>query len=579
MIIAGLLILAALVWAGVARERVAKRTDSLFAEMYPELAEGDYAHAPEVREVLRRAAYNPPRPVRKKAAPKPAPSRRLAKQTALPVIPPAIVAVAVPAPPPPLHVMAPPVACMAVGNAFYVVTETGIRAEGEYAAIEADDIITSHRIDLSRDPRHNAAYQGRDMGTSAREAKIRQIEAALDPLRYLVRIPVATDGPTLVDADNMALGGNARCIAIKRRYHAGTASAFRQACIDRAPEFGLDPEEVAALARPVIVRRVLSAFASEADKQRFARDTDVSATQNRNAAELARADAEKIDADMLRAFRPDDDGNLDGSDNARFIQAFMARLGASEWQALTNDRGHLSQEGQRRLQAAVAFKAYGDAELIERAFLEAGADTGKTLVASLLAVAPAVLQAAPAAGAFIGQTARRFLDIRKAGRNLEDDIANLSFADDGTLQATSPDAARLLRVFHASRSKKAMTAALRDYLGEHSEGENMLESSGDLFAALPTPSAPKETTPATPSAPAATTPVTPSVPAATTPATPPVAAPKPSNAQITIISPRSRKPMPGTLINEEATFVTVAWEEDGQKLQSVFFKGPQCIVA
>lgn len=455
-----------------------------FARQYPELAAGDH-DAPEVRAILRAAGYyreqaeyrRAARVTRRRvASPKPRREKAQSPPVAIPALPAlAPMPVSVPAPAPVAVSMpyVPPVPACA-GNRFAVMTATGIPADGEYILIEAEDIIASHRLDLSRNTRHNAAYQGRRMDSQARAAKVKAIEASLNPLRYLVDIPIPTEGPTLVDAHNMTLGGNARCIAIQRRYAAGTNEAFRLAVIDRAPMFGLSPDDAARLSHPVIVRRVLTVFASEAAKEQFARDTDVPETQNRSAAELARADAEKIDADMMKLFCPDDDGDLNAVSNARFIQSLMARIGSSEWQGMTDAAGLLSQDGQRRFQAAVMYKAYGDSSLIEKAFVDTAGESGRNLIAGLLAVAPILLQACPERGRFIGQVARQFLDLKNAGARVLDYCDNLFFDETGNLQAVAPDAAGLLRLFDGARSKRAMIASLRGYLRENAgEGSGM----------------------------------------------------------------------------------------------------------
>ncbi len=67
---------------------------------------------------------------------------------------------------------------------------------------------------------------------------------------------LASDGAPIVGPDRLVESGNARSIALRRAYRAGREGAerYRQWLVEHAADFGLDPEAIARMRAPVLVR-------------------------------------------------------------------------------------------------------------------------------------------------------------------------------------------------------------------------------------------------------------------------------------------------------------------------------------
>ena len=85
-----------------------------------------------------------------------------------------------------------------------------------------------------------------------------------------------------------------------------------------------------------------------------------------NAAEQAAADARLITPDALASIA--DGSPVNSAENRTFVRSFLSQVPASERGGMLDAAGNLSQAGVRRLQAAMASRAFSDAEFIARAF-------------------------------------------------------------------------------------------------------------------------------------------------------------------------------------------------------------------
>ncbi|WP_459933393.1 PLxRFG domain-containing protein [Fundidesulfovibrio butyratiphilus] len=133
------------------------------------------------------------------------------------------------------------------------------RDVGRYEIREADDLIPSH--DANRGfIKHNAYPENvqerpyhRDR---AEQQKVTRNAAQLEPAYVVNDNPDAINGPPIVTEDGVVLGGNSRAMSIQMAYldHAKNADAYRRSIEEKAERFGLKPEDVAAMKRPVLVR-------------------------------------------------------------------------------------------------------------------------------------------------------------------------------------------------------------------------------------------------------------------------------------------------------------------------------------
>src|SRR5690606_19608583 len=89
------------------------------------------------------------------------------------------------------------------------------------------------------------------------QAKVVQGAQRLNPALLLSDAPAAVDGtPTVTPGDEASVSrGNGRSMMIKRAFGDPQAvEAYRQALLAKAEAFGLDPEQIARMRAPVLVR-------------------------------------------------------------------------------------------------------------------------------------------------------------------------------------------------------------------------------------------------------------------------------------------------------------------------------------
>lgn len=263
-------------------------------------------------------------------------------------------------------------------------TEAGARLNGQYALMEAGDLTTSHDESLRPVVTYPAELQPRERERHASEMQIQQIVGRLDPARLGESADVATGAP-IVGADGLVESGNARTIALKRVYQANGQKAidYKQYLKDNAARFGITPESVDAMQKPVLVR----VRATPVNRAEFARQANQSTVARMSPSEQAKSDAAQIDS--LDDLNPNESGDFSSGTSAGFIRRFMAKLPATEQAGLIDSAGRLSQAGYQRIRNAVLAKAYGDSPVLQR-MVESLDNNLRNVGQALLRVAPQV---------------------------------------------------------------------------------------------------------------------------------------------------------------------------------------------
>jgi hypothetical protein len=150
------------------------------------------------------------------------------------------------------------------GRSGNLILNDGTTHAVRYHAVEADELLPSH--DARRSFLANAEAFPNErpyehpMRGAADRAKVLAIAAA-DPSKIglLVEDSSASDhGPPIVTPDGLVLGGNGRAMGTQLGYRNGgeAAQRLKQAMVDAAAKFGLDPKQLAEMKQPVIVRAV-----------------------------------------------------------------------------------------------------------------------------------------------------------------------------------------------------------------------------------------------------------------------------------------------------------------------------------
>lgn len=246
-----------------------------------------------------------------------------------------------------------------LGHVTNVTTERGERVAVRYAVIEADQLRTSHTDEMAPAPNYDQRLQPRERERASSEAQVARISNKLDFAR-LADSPGAADGAPIVGPDDQVESGNARSIAIRRAYANGKAEAYRNALQARALDLGLNPQVVAQMRNPVLIRQRVSKVP---DRARFAMDANEQAQARMSLAEQARADASRITS--LDGLAMNEDGSVNMRESRGFLRQFVQNaVSPTDQGALMRPDGSLSTEGTARVRNAIFARAYGDPELV-----------------------------------------------------------------------------------------------------------------------------------------------------------------------------------------------------------------------
>lgn len=261
-------------------------------------------------------------------------------------------------------------------------TEAGVKLDGQYALMDSADLVTSHDESLRPNSLYPQELQPRDRSRSASELQVSSIVQKLDPARLGLSADAATGAP-IVGADGLVESGNARTIALKRVYQANGQKAedYKAWLRENASQFGLTPEAVDGLAKPVLVRL----RQTPVNRAEFARQANASTVQRMSPSEQALSDSKRLAS--LEGLNPDDAGDFATSYD--FIRQFMAMLPITEQSDMVESDGRLSTFGYRRIQNAVLAKAYGDSPTLRR-MTESMDDNLRNVTKALVRVAPTI---------------------------------------------------------------------------------------------------------------------------------------------------------------------------------------------
>ncbi len=225
------------------------------------------------------------------------------------------------------------------------------------------DIVDLSELKTSDFPDYPAALQPRDRSRQASADQVGEMMRRLDPER-LGRHTDADRGAPIVSPDGFVESGNGRTAAIRRAYEENPQSAARYRAMVEA-EARLLGKDVSGMKRPVLIRRRLTDL-SEEERRAFVVAANRSSSLGYSVAETAVLDAEKMTADMLDLLR---DGDLRSVSNSDFVREFRRRAVPKEDAAgFQKSDGTLSASGERRIAAALFYRAYNDRDLAEMLF-------------------------------------------------------------------------------------------------------------------------------------------------------------------------------------------------------------------
>lgn len=245
-----------------------------------------------------------------------------------------------------------------------VTTPSGREFDVRPKVVEADTLITSNTADGAVNPAYPKELQPRDRSRSASLDQINDIASKLNP-RLLGDSASATDGAPIVSPDGVVESGNGRTLGIQQAYAKNTDGAQKyRAWLES------QGHDVAGMKAPVLVRERVTPMTTE-ELQGYTTEANERTTLALSSTERALADAKKM-GDILHLFNG---GDVAGAANREFVRAFIGDVASkSDRGSLMDGDGVLSQDGRRRIEAALLAAAYDDPALVNDIFESADSD-------------------------------------------------------------------------------------------------------------------------------------------------------------------------------------------------------------
>jgi hypothetical protein len=219
--------------------------------------------------------------------------------------------------------------------------------------------------------------QFRDRTRAASTEQIQAIARGID-FEYLHAHPDMTAGSPTLSRDGQIIGGNGRAAAIAQAYDLPSGMAYSGPMRERLGEWGIRPEQVQGMKKPMLVR----VLEGDVDVRAAAIASNETGTLRMSALEQAKVDGERLGRTDLMA---GNDGRLDMAENRGAIRRWVEQFPESERAALMDRSGNLSAEGSMRLRNAALHQAFGDSPLLSRLVDSTDAGLGRVSAALLRA--------------------------------------------------------------------------------------------------------------------------------------------------------------------------------------------------
>lgn len=259
-------------------------------------------------------------------------------------------------------------------------TPKGKPVEVQYRLMESGDLVASHEFDGTVNRHYPQELQPRDRSKSTYQVQVRQI--ANNPEGRRLGASPETDRGAPIVRDGIVESGNGRTIGLQQAYRQGSADAYREWLMEHAEDFGISPDEVAAMSQPVLVRERLTQM-SEAERRDFVVDSNTDAKMANSASEDANVDAGKLDDKLMGMLNIPEGGDLLAMSNEPFLNAFARAIGENTLNQYKDDRGRWNDAYRRRVSAAIFAYGYDNASLLKAATGDSD-QVGKNLIGALM---------------------------------------------------------------------------------------------------------------------------------------------------------------------------------------------------
>ncbi|MBN8422478.1 MAG: zeta toxin family protein [Verrucomicrobia bacterium] len=349
-----------------------------------------------------------------------------------------------------------------LGKTGTAYTDSNDAVEYQWAVVDVNSLNISNADNGAINPEYPQELQPRDRTSAGSEAQVADIAKNMNLGRLSASNGVG-DGAPIIGSDAVGESGNGRLMGMRRAWNGNTTAArtYRSQLISTAAAYGLNAEQVEAVANPVLVRL----RTTELNRVAFVLSANVSTIAPKREIEQAKIDAKQIVPDLFESFVPSEDGEIFTAANADFIRGFIASIiPPAERPAVIDASGNLTQTGLRRIRNALFVHAYGSSPETLNALArltEAIDSKGAHIGSALVAMAPrfAELNARQEAGALyplsitqdLAWTVQKLQDLRNRGEKVQD------FLDQDRIPGIGDDPTplqrQLLQYFDANGNK------------------------------------------------------------------------------------------------------------------------------
>lgn len=233
---------------------------------------------------------------------------------------------------------------------------TNREIEVRHKVVEADSLITSNDANGAVNPNFPKHLQPRDRSRPTSIAQVHDIASKLNP-KLLGENPSTASGAPIVSAEGVVESGNGRTMAIRKAYETGKGEAYKQ-------WLGEQGYDVSGMKNPVLVRERTSSMTDQ-ELRDYTRESNESSTLTMSPTEQAMVDAKAV-VDLLDQYRG---GDINSVANRDFVNRFVTELvPTSERGKMLSAGTGLTQDGQRRISAALVAAAYNDTFIVDQVF-------------------------------------------------------------------------------------------------------------------------------------------------------------------------------------------------------------------
>lgn len=258
-----------------------------------------------------------------------------------------------------------------------------------YAVVDLKDLVISHDKNFNPNPKYAESLQPRDRTAANLKKQVEGIAKKFDPREVADSIHAATGAPIIDPETHIVEVGNGRLMAFKKA-PVSKVKAYRDFLTKNAEKFGLTSEQIAAVKSPVLVRVRETAMTPE-QRQEFTRRANEDIVAGESTADQAKTDTAALTDDVVNFLVENDLGDISNPQNSRFVSTFLDKLSVNTRADMLDPQGALSQQGIRRIEAAVLNKAYGSPKLTAKAFEDIDPNV-KRILTGLKSAAPAYLK-------------------------------------------------------------------------------------------------------------------------------------------------------------------------------------------